>query len=52
MESITDNERAEARAIEREPADRPTRQEVAEKRMVPDVAGRDLCWEPAPGDPF
>ena len=53
MESIIDNERDEARAIEREPDfDRPTAAEAAAERVCPDIMGRDICYEPGNGDPF
>jgi hypothetical protein len=53
MESIIDNERDEARGVEREPADRPTPRELAANRC-PDIAGRDIApnYEPGPDDIF
>jgi len=56
MESIIDNEREEAAAVERVPADRPSRAELAADRSLicPDVSGRDVIgrFEPGPEDPF
>lgn len=51
--NLTAAERAELRAIERIPVDRPTRRELAADRVCPDIMGRDIIptYDPEV-DPF
>jgi CBS-domain-containing membrane protein len=50
--NLNDNDRDEFRALDREPADRPTRRELAADRC-PDIMGRDIVptFDPET-DPF